>query len=70
MNNQADEPAWRDFVTDCGPFLMRMVARQGVPDHHVQVATQQIRIAIGRSIENWKPDERPDSVRRWLSTVS
>ena len=49
---------------------MRLVARQGVPDHHVQNATQQILIAIGRSIEKWKPNERPASFRRWLSTVS
>ena len=70
LRNEQDEPAWRDFVTAYEPFLMRLVARQGVPEHHVPDVTQQILIAIGRSVENWKPDNRPESFRRWLATVS
>ena len=68
LRNEQDEPAWRDFVTAYEPFLMRLVARQGVPEHHVPDVTQQILIAIGRSVGNWKPDNRPESFRRWLKT--
>lgn len=70
LKNEHDEPAWRDFVTTYESFLQRLVARQGVPQHHIADVTQQILIAIGRSVENWKPDDRPESFRRWLTTVS
>ncbi len=70
LRNERDEAAWRDFVTIYESFLMRLLARQGVPEHHVPDVTQQILIAIGRSVENWSSDDRPASFRRWLATVS
>ncbi len=70
LKNEHDQPAWRDFVVAYESFLQRLVARQGVPEHHIADVTQQILIAIGRSVENWKPDDRPESFRRWLTTVS
>ncbi|MCA9036805.1 MAG: sigma-70 family RNA polymerase sigma factor [Planctomycetaceae bacterium] len=70
LRNEQDEPAWREFVTTYESFLRKLVSRQGVPEHHVPDVTQQILIAIGRSVENWSPDDRPESFRRWLTTVS
>jgi len=65
-----DEPAWRQFVTLYEPFLASLVARQGVPRSHVADATQILLLAIARSVEQWSPDGKPASFRRWVATVS
>ena len=68
--SQQDEAAWREFVTAYEPFLSRLVARQGVPEHHLPDVTQQIFLAIARSVEKWRPDGQGSSFRRGLSTVA
>lgn len=65
-----NEPAWQDFVVEYEPFLKRLAARQGVPDRHVADVSQQILLAIARSIDQWQNDGREASFRRWLNTVS
>jgi RNA polymerase sigma factor (sigma-70 family) len=65
-----DEPAWQSFVATYEPFLMNLVSRQGVPTRHVADATQILLLAIARSVEQWSPDGKPASFRRWLATVS
>jgi len=65
-----NQPAWQDFVLAYEPFLKRLAVRQGVPERHVADVTQQVLLAIARSIEGWKDDGRDASFRRWLSTVS
>lgn len=70
LHSERDETAWRDFVTAYEPFLMRVVARHGVPEQHAADVTQQILLEIARSVESWKPDGRPASFRRWLSVIS
>jgi RNA polymerase sigma-70 factor (ECF subfamily) len=65
-----NQPAWEDFVVAYEPFLKRLAARQGVPERHVADVTQQVLLAIARSIDGWKDDGRDASFRRWLSTVS
>lgn len=66
-NNQ---PAWQDFVAKYEPFLQRLAARQGVPERHVADVSQQVLLAIARSIDGWSDDGREASFRRWLATVS
>ncbi len=65
-----NEPAWQDFVVAYEPFLRRLAARQGVPERHVADVTQQVLMAIARSIDGWTDDGRGASFRRWVSTVS
>ncbi len=65
-----NQPAWQEFVEAYEPFLKRLASRQGVPERHVADVTQQILLAIARSIDGWTDDGRDASFRRWLSTVS
>lgn len=70
LKSEQNEIAWRDFVGNYEGFLAQIARRHGVPERHVADATQQILIAIVRSIEGWKDDGNAASFRRWLSTVS
>ena len=70
LKSEQNEIAWRDFVGVYEGFLSQIARRQGVPERHVADVTQQILMAIVRSIEGWKDDGNPASFRRWLSTVS
>jgi len=65
-----NQPAWQDFVEAYEPFLTKLALRQGVPERHVADVTQQVLLAIARSIDGWTDDGRDASFRRWLSTVS
>ena len=70
LKSEQNEIAWRDFVGVYEGFLSQIARRQGVPERHVADVTQQILMAIVRSIEGWKDDGNAASFRRWLSTVS
>ena len=70
LKSEQNEIAWRDFVCAYEGFLSQIARRHGVPERHVADVTQQILMAIVRSIEGWKDDGDAASFRRWLSTVS
>ncbi len=70
LKDSRNEPAWTDFARDYEPFLTRLVRRQGIPDRHVADVTQQLLMAIVRSVDRWKDDGQSASFRRWLSGVA
>lgn len=70
LKDQRNEPAWTEFVCAYEPFLMQLARRQGTPERHIPDVTQQLLIAIARSVEGWRDDGRAASFRRWLSQVA
>jgi RNA polymerase sigma-70 factor (ECF subfamily) len=62
--------AWNQFVAHYQPFLQHVIQRQGVPDRHVADVTQQVLLAIAKSVESWQDDGQPASFRRWLRRVA
>ncbi len=70
LKSEQNELAWRDFVSVYETFLVRLARRQGVPERHIPYVTQQILLAIARSIDGWKDDGNAASFRRWLNTVA
>ena len=70
LKDQRNELAWTEFVCAYEPFLSRLVQRQGTPDRHVPDITQQLLIAIAKSVNGWRPDGREASFRRWLGRVA
>lgn len=70
LKNEQNDSAWRDFVCTYEGFLNRLVRRQGVPERHVPDVTQQILLAIAKSVDGWSDDGNAASFRRWLTTVS
>jgi len=70
LKDQRNELAWTGFVCAYEPFLVRLVRRQGTPERHVPDITQQLLIAIARSVNGWSSDGRDASFRRWLGRVA
>lgn len=64
------EGAWWEFVTVYESFLHRLVERRGVPSTHVPDVTQQVLLAIARSIDTWEDDGQDASFRRWVRRVA
>lgn len=70
LKSTRNELAWTEFVSVYEPFLRCLIQRRGVADRHVPDVTQQVLIAIARSVDGWRDDGDPASFRRWLSRVS
>jgi len=70
LKGEQDQLAWAEFLAAYEPFLRRLIQRRGVPDRHVPDVTQQVLLAIARSVDNWRDDGGPASFRRWLSRVA
>jgi len=70
LKNERNELAWAEFVSAYEPFLRHLARRWGVPERHVPDVTQQVLVAIARSVEGWQDDGDPASFRRWLSRVA
>jgi RNA polymerase sigma-70 factor (ECF subfamily) len=70
LQGSRNELAWTEFVSAYEPFLKQLVQRQGVPPRHVADVSQQLLLAIARSVESWRDDGRQASFRRWLSRVA
>ena len=70
LKDQRNDLAWTEFVCAYEPFLMRLVRKQGTPERHVADVSQQLLIAIAKSVDGWKPDGKVASFRRWLGRVA
>ncbi|MCC9643794.1 sigma-70 family RNA polymerase sigma factor [Rhodopirellula sp. JC740] len=70
LGGAEDQSAWWAFVEAYEPFLKHLVARQGTPPSHVADVTQQVLIAIARSVNGFRDDGRDASFRRWVHRVS
>lgn len=70
LKSEQNALAWTEFVAAYEPFLRRLVQRWGVAERHVPDVTQQVLVAIARSVEGWRDDGDPASFRRWLNRVA
>ena len=70
LKGARNERAWTEFVSAYEPFLRRIIQRQGVAERHLPDVTQQVLIAIARSVDGWRDDGDPASFRRWLNRVA
>lgn len=70
LKDSRNDLAWTEFVCVYEPFLTRLVRKQGTPERHVADVSQQLLIAIAKSVDGWKPDGKTASFRRWLGCVA
>ena len=70
LKDSRNDRAWTEFVCAYEPFLTRLVRKQGTPERHVADVTQQLLIAIAKSVDGWKSDGKLASFRRWLGCVA
>ena len=70
LKDSRNDLAWTEFVCAYEPFLTRLLRKQGTPERHVADVTQQLLIAIAKSVDGWKSDGKTASFRRWLGCVA
>ena len=70
LKDQRNNLAWTEFLCAYEPFLLRLVRKQGTPERHVADVSQQLLIAIAKSVEGWEPDGKSASFLRWLGCVA
>ena len=70
LKGERNQLAWTEFVSAYEPFLRRLIQRRGVPERHVPDVTQQVLVAVSRSVDGWRDDGDPASFRRWLNRVA
>jgi len=70
LKDQRNNLAWTEFLCVYEPFLLRLVRKQGTPERHVADVSQQLLIAIAKSVDGWAPDGKSASFRRWLGCVA
>lgn len=70
LKDPRNERAWEEFLCIYEPFLNQLVRRRGTPERHVLDVTQQVLLAIARSVNGWSDDGRAASFRRWLGRVA
>mgnify|MGYP003381934547 FL=1 len=70
LKDQRNNLAWTEFLCAYEPFLMRLLRKQGTPERHVADVSQQLLMAIAKSVEGWAPDGKNASFRRWLGCVA
>ena len=70
LQDERDEAAWAEFITEYEPFLLTFLQRRGLQDADAQDVAQQVLTAICQSVSRWKPDGRPGAFRRWIATIA
>ena len=61
-----DEDAWAEFAAIYEPLLLRFLGGWGLQDCDARDVCQQVLQSVVRDIEQWSPDGREQSFRRWL----
>lgn len=70
LKDRRNEAAWAEFHAAYEPFLAQLVRRQGAPARHAADVTQQLLLAVARSVDGWRDDGKAASFRRWLARVA
>jgi RNA polymerase sigma-70 factor (ECF subfamily) len=61
---------WERFVTIYEPALRRWLTKRGLSPHDAEDCTQQVLMAVSRSIRSFRDDNKPASFRRWIQRIA
>lgn len=70
LRDPQDQQAWVSFVSLYEPLILRLLRRRGLQEADACDVTQQVVLAVMQLVENWQPDGREASFRRWLFTIA
>ncbi len=70
LRDPQDQQAWTQFVSIYEPLVLRMLRQRGLQDADARDVTQQVILAVTQAVDDWQPDGREASFRRWLFTIS
>ena len=70
LSSPGDGEAWTEFLAGYEPFLLAMFRRRGLQEADAQDTAQQVLMTVAARVSEWRPDGRPASFRRWLTTIA
>ncbi|MEZ6135241.1 MAG: sigma-70 family RNA polymerase sigma factor [Pirellulaceae bacterium] len=70
MQGGADHAAWTEFVGIYSPVIYRAARYKGLQDADAQDVTQQVLLAVARSLERRPHDPHRAKFRTWLGRVT
>ncbi len=70
LKNAQDHEAWTGFTAIYEPLILRLLQRNGLQEFDARDVCQQVLAAVAKDIEQWQPDGRDGSFRRWLFRIA
>jgi RNA polymerase sigma factor (sigma-70 family) len=70
LRDPKDHQAWSEFVTLYEKVIYRIFRRHGLQDADAREGTQELFMAVSRSIDRWEPAKERGSFRGWLRCVA
>ena len=70
LRDPQDQQAWTQFVSIYEPLVLRMLRQRGLQEADARDLTQQVILAVTQAVDDWQPDGREASFRRWLFTIA
>ena len=70
LRDPKDHQAWSEFVTLYEKVIYRIFRRHGLQDADAREGTQELFMAVSRSIDRWVPAKERGSFRGWLRCVA
>lgn len=70
LKNGADEQSWRQFLDAYQPALLRWLMQRGLQVSDAEDCSQQVMLAVMKSLDLFVDDGRTASFRRWLQTIA
>jgi RNA polymerase sigma-70 factor (ECF subfamily) len=65
-----DEEAWREFLAVYRPLVYRIARQRGLQHADAEDLAQQVFIAVGRAIRNFRPSPSRGRFRSWLARIA
>lgn len=70
LREPQDQQAWAEFVSIYQPAVLKVLRQRGLQEADAQDVSQQVVIAVSQAVEQWKPDGKQASFRRWLFSIA
>ncbi len=70
IQDPRDQQAWTEFFEIYHPLILRLVGQRGLQDTDAREVTQEVMVAVSKSIGRWEADPTRGSFRGWLGRVA
>jgi len=70
LRDSQDQLAWSTFLQIYQPLILRLTCRSGIQEADAREVTQDVLLAVAKSISRWETDPQRGSFRGWLAKTT